>query len=70
MKSLALVWRRGGFPRSYLARSERGSFEWRREFVCTFLQRDLPQLGVNVSASTMRRFWTMLALECQRIEST
>ena len=55
------LWRRGGFPRSYLARSERESFQWRREFVRTFLQRDLPQLGVNVSASTMRRFWTMLA---------
>ena len=55
------LWRRGGFPRSYLARSESQSFEWRREFVRTFLQRDLPQLGINVSASTMRRFWTMLA---------
>ncbi len=55
------LWRRGGFPRSYLARGERQSFEWRREFVRTFLERDLPQLGVNVSARTMRRFWTMLA---------
>ena len=55
------LWRRGGFPRSYLARGEGPSFEWRREFVRTFLERDLPQLGVNVSARTMRRFWTMLA---------
>ena len=55
------LWRRGGFPRSYLARGERQSFEWRREFVRTFLERDLPQLGVNVSARTMRRFWSMLA---------
>ena len=55
------LWRRGGFPRSYLARGEGQSFEWRREFVRTFLERDLPQLGVNVSARTMRRFWTMLA---------
>ena len=57
----ARLWRRGGFPRSYLARGEGQSFEWRREFVRTFLERDLPQLGVNVSARTMRRFWTMLA---------
>ena len=55
------LWRRGGFPRSYLASSEPQSFRWRREFVRTFLQRDLPQLGIRVSASTMRRFWTMLA---------
>ena len=55
------LWRRGGFPRSYLMRGERQSFEWRREFVRTFLERDLPQLGVNVSARTMRRFWSMLA---------
>lgn len=55
------LWLRGGFPRSYLARGEGPSFEWRREFVRTFLERDLPQLGVNVSARTMRRFWTMLA---------
>ena len=55
------LWRRGGFPRSYLVRGERQSFEWRREFVRTFLERDLPQLGVNVSARTMRRFWSMLA---------
>ena len=55
------LWLRGGFPRSCLARGEGPSFEWRREFVRTFLERDLPQLGVNVSARTMRRFWTMLA---------
>ena len=55
------LWRRGGFPRSYLAPGEPESFEWRREFLRTFLQRDLPQLGIRVSADTMRRFWTMLA---------
>lgn len=54
------LWRRGGFPRSYLSRNERQSFEWRREFIRTFLERDLPQLGIGVSASTMRRFWIML----------
>lgn len=55
------LWRRGGFPRSFLARTERDSVEWRRGFIRTFIERDLPQLGVRVAASTMRRFWTMLA---------
>jgi len=55
------LWRRGGLPRSYLARSEQESFEWRMGFVQTFLERDLPQLGVNISSTTMRQFWTMLA---------
>ena len=55
------LWRRGGFPRSYLAPSDRASAEWREAFVRTFLERDLPQLGVTVPAATMRRFWTMLA---------
>ncbi len=55
------LWRRGGLPRSYLARSERDSFQWRLGFVQTFLERDLPQLGINISSATMRRFWTMLA---------
>jgi predicted AAA+ superfamily ATPase len=55
------LWRRGGLPLSYLARSEEASFEWRRRFVQTFVERDLPQLGINVSSVTMRRFWTMLA---------
>jgi predicted AAA+ superfamily ATPase len=55
------LWDRGGFPRSFLARSQRDSVAWRRDFVQTFLERDLPQLGVRVPALTMRRFWTMLA---------
>jgi predicted AAA+ superfamily ATPase len=55
------LWNRGGFPRSFLARSQRDSVAWRRDFVQTFLERDLPQLGVRVPALTMRRFWTMLA---------
>lgn len=56
-----LLWRRGGFPRSFLARTDTESLEWRRGFIRTFLERDLPQLGILVSADTMRRFWTMLA---------
>jgi predicted AAA+ superfamily ATPase len=55
------LWIRGGFPRSYLARSERESIEWRRDFARTFLERDVPQLGITIAAPTLRRFWTMLA---------
>ena len=55
------LWRRGGFPRSFIARTEKTSVDWRRDFVRTFLERDLPQLGVSFPANTMRRFWLMLA---------
>lgn len=55
------LWLRGGLPRAYLARSNRASAEWRHAFVRTFLERDLPQLGVTIRATTLRRFWTMLA---------
>lgn len=55
------LWIRGGFPRSFLARSEGESLRWREDFVRTFLERDLAQLGVRVPAPAMRRFWMMLA---------
>lgn len=55
------LWVRGGFPRSFLADSDEASAEWRRAFIRTFLERDLPQLGVTIPAETLRRFWTMLA---------
>jgi predicted AAA+ superfamily ATPase len=55
------LWLRGGFPRSYLARSHAQSDEWRRGFIRSFLERDLPQLGVNIRATTLRRFWNMVA---------
>src|SRR3989304_1720387 len=55
------LWLRGGFPRSFLGRTDAQSMEWRVSFLRTFLERDLPMLGVNVAAETMRRFWTMLA---------
>lgn len=54
-------WRRGGFPRSYLARSEGDSLAWRQEFIRTIVERDLPQLGSAVAPAAMRRFWSMLA---------
>ena len=55
------LWLRGGFPRAYLAPTHKQSGEWRRSFIQTFLERDLPQLGVTIRSMTMRRFWTMLA---------
>ena len=55
------LWTRGGFPRSYLAQTAQNSLAWREGFIRTFLQRDIPQLGINIPAAAMRRFWTMLA---------
>jgi len=55
------LWRRGGFPPSYLARSEQASYAWRQQFVHTYLERDLPQLGITIPPATVLRFWTMLA---------
>ena len=54
-------WLRGGFPLAYTARSEKDSMSWRRQFVQTFLERDVPQLGSTVPAVALRRFWTMIA---------
>lgn len=55
------LWLRGGFPRSFLATSDADSQAWREGFIRTFLERDIPQLGINIPAMAMRRFWTMLA---------
>jgi uncharacterized protein len=55
------LWLRGGFPRSFLAASEENSVAWREGFIRTFLERDIPQLGINIPATAMRRFWSMLA---------
>jgi predicted AAA+ superfamily ATPase len=54
------LWWRGGFPRAYLASTEAGSRQWQEEFVRTLLERDMPQLGISVASSALRRFWTML----------
>ena len=59
--SMTRLWLRGGFPRSYLAADEEESVAWRESFVRTFLERDIPQLGIQIAAPAMRRFWTMLA---------
>jgi predicted AAA+ superfamily ATPase len=55
------LWLRGGFPRSFLAPDEASSRLWRDDFIRTFLERDVPQLGISVPAETLRRFWTMVA---------
>lgn len=60
-KTLRPHWQRGGFPRSFLAATDGESLEWREEFIRTFLERDLPQLGVKVAAGTLHRFWQMAA---------
>lgn len=59
--SLDRSWVRGGFPRSLLARTERASFEWRLAFLQTFVERDLPALGMGSPPPTLSRFWGMLA---------
>jgi uncharacterized protein len=55
------LWVRGGFPRSFLAEDDALSMEWRRDFIRTYLERDVPQFGSRIPAETLRRFWTMLA---------
>ena len=55
------LWIRGGFPRSFLARTDRASTLWRENFIRTYLERDIPMLGPRIPAETLRRFWTMLA---------
>ena len=55
------LWVRGGFPRSFLETDEASSMVWRDDFMRTFLERDIPQLGITIPAETLRRFWTMVA---------
>jgi predicted AAA+ superfamily ATPase len=59
--STETLWLRGGFPRSFLAESEEDSMAWREGFIRTFLDRDIPHLGISIPPIAMRRFWTMLA---------
>lgn len=58
------LWIRGGFPDNYLANNDAKSFDWRVNFIRTYLERDVPQLGPRIPAETLRRFWVMLA-HCQ-----
>jgi hypothetical protein len=55
------LWLRGGYPRPYLARTEDESLRWRRDLIRTFVEQDLPQLGITIGAGTIHRFWMMLA---------
>jgi len=55
------LWLRGGFPESLLAKSDKDSINWRFDFIKTYLERDIPQLGPRIPAETLERFWTMLA---------
>jgi predicted AAA+ superfamily ATPase len=56
-----LHWRRGGYPLSFTAPSEETSLEWRKDFVRTFLERDIPQFGFNIPSTSLFRFWSLLA---------
>jgi len=60
-RALSRRWLRGGFPRSFLSRTQEESLRWRNQFVQTFLERDLPQLGISIPAQALRRFWAMVA---------
>lgn len=61
VEHLRKLWWRGGFPRAFLARNDRAAIQWHEDFFRTFLEMDIPQLGIRVPAMTLRRFWTMLA---------
>ncbi len=58
---IRILWNRGGFPRSYLAKSDKVSFNWRIDFIRSFLERDIPQFGNPVQVSAVGRLWTMIA---------
>ena len=60
-KNWRRLWLRGGFPRSFLAASDAASWRWRENFTRTFLERDVPQIGVRIPAAALRRFWMMVA---------
>lgn len=60
-KDFMQLWLKGGFPNSFLEENDLFSFEWRRDFIKSYLERDIPQLGPKIPSETLRRFWTMLA---------
>ena len=60
-KNMKQLWLNGGFPLSFLAPTTEASFRWRENYITTFLERDIPQLGINIPAATIRRFWIMLS---------
>jgi predicted AAA+ superfamily ATPase len=60
-ENIQKLWLRGGYPKSYLLRSNDDSFTWREAFIKTYLEMDIPQLGIRIPAQHLRRFWTMIA---------
>jgi len=60
-ESQNLLWRRGGYPLSFTASNDDTSLEWRKDFVLTFLERDIPQFGFNIPSTSLFRFWSLLA---------
>jgi predicted AAA+ superfamily ATPase len=60
-EDLHTLWLRGGYPESYLSVDDNESFVWRESYIQTFLERDIPQLGIHIPAVQLRRFWTMIA---------
>lgn len=60
-EQMELLWIRGGFPDSFLSKTDQTSFLWRQNFITTYLERDIPALGPRIPAETLRRFWIMLA---------
>ena len=60
-ENVSKLWLRGGFPRSFLASEESQSLKWRNNLIQTYLERDIPQLGVSIPAAALRRFWQMIA---------
>ncbi len=63
LEAMSALWLRGGFPDSFLAKSNQASLTWREDFIKTYLERDIPSFGLRIPAETLRRFWTMLAHE-------
>ena len=61
MENVWQLWQRGGFPRSFLAQTDADSLQWREAFIQTYLERDLPALGIRIPSATLHRFWRMLA---------
>lgn len=60
-EKITALWLRGGLPRSFLSDTDEESLVWRQQYISTFLERDIPQLGITIPARTLRRFWTMLS---------
>jgi predicted AAA+ superfamily ATPase len=60
-KKINTLWLRGGFPESLIAKNDANSFTWRKNFIRTYLERDIPQLGPRIPATTLQRLWMMLA---------